>query len=78
MMYKGLFENLGGKNIYINPNGVLDKLLSISYGARGPYKEKQKTVGSTLFFVFRGKQLFLFLVLHSNQNSILISFNKFY
>ena len=50
MMYKGLFENLGGKNIYINPNGVLDKLLSISYGARGPYKEKQKTVGNVLFF----------------------------
>jgi hypothetical protein len=66
MMSKGLFGNLGGKNIYINPNGLLDKLLSISYGARGPYKEKQKTVGNVLFFGLGEEHLFLFSMMLFN------------
>ena len=66
MMYKGLFENLGGKNIFINPNGLLDKLLSISFGARGPYKDKQNTVGNVLFFGLGEEHLFLFSMMRSN------------
>ena len=59
-----------GKKTYINHNFVLDKLLRIGHGTGGSRKEKQKTVGSALFFVFSGEQLFLFSVIRSNQNCI--------
>ena len=59
-----------GKKTYINYNSVPDKLLRIGHGTGGSRKEKQKTVGSALFFVFSGKQLFLFSVIRSNQNCI--------
>jgi len=59
-----------GKKTYINHNFVPDKLLRIGHGTGGSRKEKQKTVGSALFFVFSGEQLFLFSVIRSNQNCI--------
>ena len=59
-----------GKKTYINHNFVPDKLLRIGHGAGGSRKEKQKTVGSALFFVFGGEQLFLLSVIRSNQNCI--------
>jgi len=59
-----------GKKTYINNNFVPDKLLRIGHGTGGSRKEKQKTVGSALFFVFSGEQLFLFSVIRSNQNCI--------
>ena len=59
-----------GKKTYINNNFVPDKLLRIGHGTGGSDKEKQKTVGSALFFVFSGEQLFLFSVIRSNQNCI--------
>jgi len=54
-----------GKKTYINNNFVPDKLLRIGHGTGGSRKEKQKTVGSALFFVFSGEQLFLFSVIRS-------------
>jgi len=54
-----------GKKTYIDNNFVLDKLLRIGHGTGGSRKEKQKTVGSALFFVFSGEQLFLFSVIRS-------------
>jgi hypothetical protein len=59
-----------GKKTYINHNSVPGKLLRIGHGTGGSRKEKQKTVGSALFFVFSGEQLFLFSVIRSNQNCI--------
>ena len=39
-----------GKKTYINHNSVPGKLLRIGHGTGGSRKEKQKTVGSALFF----------------------------
>jgi hypothetical protein len=59
-----------GKKTSINHNFVPDKLLRIGHGTGESRKEKQITVGSALFFVFSGEQLFLFSVIRSNQNCI--------
>ena len=47
-----------GKKTYINHNFVLDKLLRIGHVTGGSRKEKQKTVGSALFYCSVGNNYF--------------------